>query len=86
MPSLLYQSFFYDYTADVICFPNKADFKKLYFFTADYPYINYYVINKPREEAGQFYTANKAGQPRIRQLNTSESVSSSNVNLSAKLI
>ena len=64
----------------------KADFKKLYFFTADYPYINYYVINKPREEAGQFYTANKAGQPRIRQLNTSESVSSSNVNLSAKLI
>jgi len=26
---------------------------------ADYPYINYYVINKPREEAGQFYTANK---------------------------
>ena len=29
------------------------------FFSADYPYINYYVINKPREEAGQFYTANK---------------------------
>lgn len=26
---------------------------------ADYPYINYYVINKPREEAGQFYTNNK---------------------------
>ena len=26
---------------------------------ADYPYINYYVINKPREEAGQFYTENK---------------------------
>jgi len=26
---------------------------------ADYPYINYYVINKPREEAGNFYTANK---------------------------
>ena len=30
-----------------------------FFFSADYPYINYYVINKPREEAGQFYTANK---------------------------
>jgi len=27
---------------------------------ADYPYINYYVINKSREEAGQFYTDNKA--------------------------
>jgi len=26
---------------------------------ADYPYINYYVINKSREEAGQFYTRNK---------------------------
>jgi len=26
---------------------------------ADYPYINYYVINKPRNEAGQFYTTNK---------------------------
>lgn len=26
---------------------------------ADYPYINYYVINKSREEAGQFYTDNK---------------------------
>ena len=26
---------------------------------ADYPYINYYVINKSREEAGQFYTNNK---------------------------
>jgi len=26
---------------------------------ADYPYINYYVINKPRDEAGQFYTNNK---------------------------
>ena len=28
-------------------------------FSADYPYINYYVINKSREEAGQFYTDNK---------------------------
>ena len=28
-------------------------------YSADYPYINYYVINKPREEAGQFYTNNK---------------------------
>jgi hypothetical protein len=37
--------------------------------TADYPYINYYVINKPREEAGQFYTANKA-----RRVNPSESI------------
>ena len=27
--------------------------------SADYPYINYYVINKPRDEAGQFYTNNK---------------------------
>ena len=27
--------------------------------SADYPYINYYVINKSREEAGQFYTDNK---------------------------
>jgi len=26
---------------------------------ADYPYINYYVINKSREEAGNFYTQNK---------------------------
>lgn len=26
---------------------------------ADYPYINYYVINKSREEAGQFYSHNK---------------------------
>jgi len=26
---------------------------------ADYPYINYYVINKPRQEAGVFYTNNK---------------------------
>jgi len=26
---------------------------------ADYPYINYYVINKSREEAGHFYTQNK---------------------------
>ena len=29
------------------------------FLPADYPYINYYVINKSREEAGQFYTDNK---------------------------
>ena len=28
-------------------------------FAADYPYINYYVINKSREEAGNFYTKNK---------------------------
>ena len=27
--------------------------------SADYPYINYYVINKSREEAGHFYTQNK---------------------------
>ena len=29
------------------------------FISADYPYINYYVINKSREEAGHFYTHNK---------------------------
>ena len=29
------------------------------FISADYPYINYYVINKSREEAGNFYTHNK---------------------------
>ena len=29
------------------------------FISADYPYINYYVINKSREEAGQFYSHNK---------------------------
>ena len=29
------------------------------FVSADYPYINYYVINKSREEAGNFYTQNK---------------------------
>ena len=29
------------------------------FISADYPYINYYVINKSREEAGNFYTQNK---------------------------
>ena len=32
---------------------------KCVFFLADYPYINYYVINKSREEAGNFYTHNK---------------------------
>lgn len=26
---------------------------------ADYPFINYYVINKPRKEAGDFYQKNK---------------------------
>jgi len=36
---------------------------------ADYPYINYYVINKSREEAGQFYTHNK--QVSHEQLNPS---------------
>ena len=29
------------------------------FISADYPYLNYYVINKSREEAGHFYTQNK---------------------------
>ena len=34
-------------------------YQNLFSISADYPYINYYVINKTREEAGQFYTQNK---------------------------
>ena len=34
-------------------------YQNLFSVSADYPYINYYVINKTREEAGQFYTQNK---------------------------
>ena len=41
------------------------------FVSADYPYINYYVINKSREEAGQFYTENK--QASHEELNASKS-------------
>ena len=37
----------------------KVTIIKIFSVSADYPYINYYVINKTREEAGQFYTQNK---------------------------
>ena len=39
--------------------------------SADYPYINYYVINKSREEAGHFYTQNKMASH--QSLNPSQS-------------